>query len=465
MYRIINRLTVILMLLSLSTFGFASTEKDNPFRKVARDVTPVVVQIDTVIKTKVQAGRNPFDFFFRNDNSDQNKEPEFQEFESKGLGSGIVVEADGKKKYVLTNNHVVKDAQELTIHFTNGKSYDAKIVGTDPRKDLGLLVFETSDFIPVAKLGDSDDIFIGDWAIAIGSPLGYESTVTLGIISAIGRSSATGMEADFTDYIQTDAAINQGNSGGALVNIDGEIIGINSWIASQTGGNIGLGFSIPINNAKKVIRDLIDKGSVEYGWLGVSMGNIPTEIKESLKNNDQNGAFIHNIFKKSPADKGGLKPGDIVTNVNGKNITNSDDLLKAVGNLPAGKLATFEILRDNSSQTIRIYPELRTEENMKALLWPGINSITLTDEIIDSINKNSENKLSKQTKGVIVVSVVDDSIAKLTGIIPGDIITHIDGKAITTTPDFYKYISKSDKEVTLNVIRNNQKIKLILSNE
>ncbi len=454
---------LIILLGCISTLAFASNEKDNPFRKVARDVRPVVVQIETVVKTKVQAGKNPFDFFFKKQEDNGEKEPEFREYESNGLGSGIIVETDGKKKYVLTNSHVIKDASELTISLSNGKSYDAKIVGEDVRKDLGLLVFETTDRIPVAKLGDSDDLFIGDWAIAIGSPLGYESTVTLGIISAVGRPSISGMKADFTDYIQTDAAINQGNSGGALVNIDGEIIGINAWIASRTGGNVGLGFSIPINNAKKVIRDLIDKGSVEYGWLGVSMANIPEDILDNLKNKKLKGAFVHSLFIGSPADKGELRPGDIITKVNGTIITNSDDLLKAVGNLPAGKVASFNIVRDNKTLSLKVYPEIRSEESESALLWTGINPITLTKEMIKSMNEHFENKLKTSTKGIIVLSVAPDSVSKLTGVLPGDIITNIEGKKISSMSDYYNQLSIADEEVTLNVIRNGLKIKLILS--
>ncbi|MGL1890282.1 MAG: trypsin-like peptidase domain-containing protein [Spirochaetaceae bacterium] len=457
---------ILILLASLTTLSFASTEKDNPFRKVARDVRPVVVQIDTVYKTKVKTGGSPFDFFFKGEkNEEPENEPEYREYESSGLGSGIIVEARGKKKYVLTNHHVIKDAHELNVHFSTGKSYEATLVGSDPRIDLALLVFETKDIIPVAKLGNSDDIYIGDWAIAIGSPLGYESSVTLGIISAVGRPAVNGgMKADFTDYIQTDAAINKGNSGGALVNIDGEIIGINTWIASQTGGNIGLGFSIPINNAKRVIASLIEKGTVDYGWLGVSMGNVPKENQKD-KSAKITGSFIYSLYKGSPADKGGMLPGDIITKVNSKTIATSSDLLKAVGNLPAGKLAIFKVIRGKELLTLRIYPEVRDEDSQKSYLWPGINIITLTTEIIDSMNERSETKLKKSTDGVVVVAVSPDSVAKLTGLVPGDIITHIDSRKVGNLSDFYKAIANTKEEVVLNVIRNGKKIKLILMNE
>ncbi|QEN05538.1 Do family serine endopeptidase [Thiospirochaeta perfilievii] len=456
---------LIILLGCISALAFASNASDNPFRKVAKDVIPVVVQIDTVTKTKVKTGQNPFDFFFKNQDGSENETPQYREFESRGLGSGIVVESRGNKKYVLTNSHVIKDANKLSIHFSNGRSYDAEIVGEDKRRDLGLIVFETKDDIPIAKLGDSDDLYIGDWAIAIGSPLGYESSVTLGIISAVGRPSVTGMEADFTDYIQTDAAINQGNSGGALVNIDGEIIGINTWIASGSGGNIGLGFSIPINNAKPVIKALIEKGSVEYGWLGVSMGNIPNDISQDLRDKDLKGAFVHSLFKDSPADKGGLKPGDIITRVNGRVIKDSEDLLSSVGNLPAGEAANFELVRDNKNLQLKIFPELRDTKSLKSLLWPGINVVNLTKEIVDSINEHYNSNLRTSTKGVIVISVANDSIAKLTGVLPGDIITNVEGNNIKNVTEFFNEISTADSEVSFSVIRNNQKIKLILSNE
>ncbi|MBN2618343.1 MAG: Do family serine endopeptidase [Spirochaetales bacterium] len=464
-----NRLTktgIVGILFILIAPVFASSESDNPFRKVARDVTPVVVQIDTVTKTKVELGRNPFEFFFGAPNNNQDEQPEYREYESKGLGSGIIVEADGKTKYVLTNNHVVENATELTVHFSDGRKYNAELIGNDTRKDLALLKFTTNDDIKVAKLGDSDNLYIGDWALAIGSPLGYESSVTVGIISAIGRSAInTGMDADFTDYIQTDAAINRGNSGGALVNIDGEIIGINTWIASQTGGSIGLGFAIPINNAKKVIRDLIDKGSVDYGWLGVTMSNIPDEIKDSLSNKNQEGAFVSNVFKGSPAEKGGIQPGDIITNVNGKNIKNSDDLLKSVGNLPANVLAKFSIVRNNKAVNFDVYPELRKEESKNALLWPGTAVITLTKDIIAAMNDKLEDKVKDSTKGVVVVSVTKQSSANNVGLQLGDIITHIEGKKISNTVDFYKELANADSEVTLNLIRAGNSLKLIMLNE
>ena len=296
--------------------------------------------------------------------------------------------------------------------------------------------------------------------------MGYESTVTLGIISAIGRKpDPRGMTADFTDYIQTDAAINKGNSGGALVNIDGEIIGINTWIASEDGGNIGLGFSIPINNAKDVITQLISKGRVEYGWLGVSMGSIPSDISKELKDGRTSGAFIYSLFKDSPAEKGGLKPGDIVIGINGKSITNQSELLHSVGVLPAGEKANFSIVRNGKQINLSLYPELRNDKGKRPLLWPGITTMPLTTEIINRLNDYSDKKIKKSTKGVVVYSVANESVSKLTGLMQGDIITHVDGKKVKSSLEFYNAIASSGAEVTIRVIRKGQNIKLILLNE
>ncbi|MFQ3621654.1 MAG: trypsin-like peptidase domain-containing protein, partial [Spirochaetales bacterium] len=270
-------------------------------RRVAQRTLPVVVEIQVVEVVRqprpvFDLFGNPFEFFFgpqdRNQRTPRNQ-PQEREFRRQGLGSGVIVQRNGNTVYVLTNNHVAGNASEIKISLHDGREFDGKLVGTDPRRDLALLSFETKETVPIAELGDSDTVQVGDFAIAVGNPLGFESTVTFGIVSAVGRKAQPGMDiGNFTDFIQTDAAINPGNSGGALVNIYGQVIGINTWIASQSGGNIGLGFAIPINNAKKVINDIIAKGSVEYGWLGVNSGNPSRELRESLNIKTTSGAFV-----------------------------------------------------------------------------------------------------------------------------------------------------------------------------
>lgn len=452
-------LSLSLLLLMLPVTLSASDSEKNPFRKVAKDVRPVVVQIDTIQRTKVQRRTmDPFEFFFGPNPNNPNSEPEYREYQQKGLGSGVVVEARGKKKYVLTNNHVIQNADELTVHFTNGNSYEAKLVGTDPRRDLALIVFETGDDIPVAKLGDSDDLFIGDWVIAIGSPLGFQSTVTLGIVSATGRTSTDGSQiANFTDYIQTDAAINQGNSGGALVNIDGEIIGINTWIASGSGGSIGLGFAIPINNAKKVIADLLDKGKVEYGWLGVTIGGINPSFVEAMDLEGVEGSFIYGVFKDSPAEKGGIQPGDVIIKVNNKVITNSSELTKAVSYLPADERADFTVIRDGKKRMLKVYPEARKEKTDTENIWPGITPSPLTKEDVKDLPYNEGD--------IYVQAVTRGSIAEITGIKPGDVILKINNTKVETIKDFYDAVNEGDSDLTFRINRNGRTIQLSLISE
>ena len=242
------------------------------FKSIADKVKPSIVELKTTTTRRQQIPNGiPWEFFFGPQDGEGPGRRE-REHRTQGLGSGIIVKADSGSNtyYVITNYHVVKDADEISVEVQGERSYPAKMVGTDERKDLAMVSFTTSDKHIVAELGDSDNVRTGDWAIAVGSPLGFMSSVTMGIISAVGRTSGPG--GNINDFLQTDASINQGNSGGALVNIRGEVIGINTWIASNNSGlSIGLGFAIPINNAKRTINEFINKGEISYGWLGVSL--------------------------------------------------------------------------------------------------------------------------------------------------------------------------------------------------
>ena len=288
------------------------------FRYVAEKVKPAVVEIDVTITKTEQAPEQqfPWPFFFNAPPDQGQAKPQPQKFQEKGLGSGIVVRRDGRTYFVLTNDHVAGSADEITVITNDGKQYKGTLVGKDARRDLALVKFESdASGIAVATLGDSSALQVGDWTIAIGSPLGLVSSVTTGIVSALGRTG--GPDGNISDFIQTDAAINRGNSGGALVNIRGEVVGINTWIASPSGGSIGLGFAIPINNAKKAIDDFISHGKVQYGWLGASLGQIDPATATELGADPQKGAFVADVFRDSPASKGGLEPGDVVLSVNG----------------------------------------------------------------------------------------------------------------------------------------------------
>jgi serine protease Do len=462
-------LPVLILLIALVGFGASSSlyadvygsaatgvqsleSIQSSFRAVAQKVIPTVVEIDVVDVVKAPAMTNPFQFFF-GPQEGQNQAPKEQEFKQYGLGSGVIVRRDGNKVYVLTNNHVVGEAEEISVKLSDERQFTAKLVGTDPRKDLALIVFETREAVPIAVLGNSDALQVGDWVLAIGNPLGFSSTITSGIVSALGRHSMPGSSAaSFTDYIQTDAAINQGNSGGALVNIYGEIVGINAWIASPSGGNVGLGFAIPINDAKKDIEELLSKGEVEYGWLGAYIGNLPEDLAAEMKLEGVNGALVSNIFRDSPADKAGVRPGDYVTALNGISIDNANQLLQLVGDLRPGERARFDLIRDGSplSVTARIVARGQESEISKqaSRVWPGLYITDVNQEIRKSL------ELPALKTGVVVAAVEQGSASAVAGLRQGDVIESVNGRNVKNVADFYSLIdTKKNTELSFRIFR------------
>jgi len=414
-------------------------------------VIPTVVEVDVVDVVKAPVMTNPFQFFFGPQG--QNPAPKEQEYKQYGLGSGVIVRRDGNKVYVLTNNHVVGEAEEISVKLSDQRQFTAKLVGTDARKDLALVVFETKDSVPIAALGNSDELQVGDWVLAVGNPLGFSSTITSGIVSALGRHSMPGSNmASFTDYIQTDAAINQGNSGGALVNIYGEVVGINAWIASPSGGNVGLGFAIPINDAKKDIEDLLSKGKVEYGWLGAYIGNLAQDLAADMKLEGVNGAFVSNIFKDSPADKAGLQPGDYVTALNGITIDNANQLLQMVGNLRPGERARFELIRSGTPMTLTARIVARGEESeiskQANRVWPGLYITDVNQDIRKSL------ELPNSKDGVVVAAVEQGSASAVAGLRQGDVIESVNGRSVKNVADFYSVINtKKNTELSFRIFR------------
>ncbi|GHU34605.1 serine protease [Spirochaetia bacterium] len=429
----------------------------NAFRAVSEKVLPFVVEINTVTVQRRQSPNFngiPWDFFFGPDNDSQSQE---REYRSQGLGSGIIVRKDGNTYYVLTNNHVTADANEMTVASNNGKTYPAELVGNDERKDLAMIKFTTTDSFPLATLGDSDSVRVGDWAIAVGNPLGFLSSVTMGIISAVGREG--GPANNINDFIQTDASINQGNSGGALVNIRGEVIGINTWIASNNaGGSVGLGFAIPINNAKRVIDEFISNGEASYGWLGVSLTDADKDILQALGIEGKRGAFAVQVFLGSPADKGGIKPGDFITHVNGKEMRGANALTLTVGDLRAGEQANFTLIRDGKSIDLTVRIESRNEtvttDNKK--LWPGIYVIPLTDSIKSSLG------LDKNVTGIYIAQVYPETPAAIIGLQRGDRITGINGTPVTDLATFYRILNAdAGAELQFQFIRNDNELETL----
>ena len=437
----------------------SAQDLQHTFRGVAQTVLPVVVEVNvvSVIRQNVPRIQSPWDFFF---SPNQEREMEEREYRRPGLGSGVIVKKDRDNVYVLTNNHVVGDAQEINVRLYDQREYSAEIVGKDSRLDLALIKFTAKEDVPVAVLGDSDSLFVGDWVMAVGNPYGFESTVTAGIISALGRRP--GAEASIgrlTDYIQTDAAINPGNSGGALVNLNAEVVGINTWIASQTGGNVGLGFAIPINNAKKAIEDFINVGRVSYGWLGVVIEDISQEIKTGLAADLQitgkQGALVRSIYKGSPAEKSGILPGDFIISVNGEKVTNTDQLSRLIGSIAPGREVAFRLIRYGTEREMKVkLAERDPEDKLLAStdLWPALSPHPLTEEIRKELN------VPDNIKGVVVGGIVNNTPPAIAGLKAGDIIFEIGDTPVNSVIDFYRALNAADRRVMFTVYRQGTKV-------
>jgi Do/DeqQ family serine protease len=421
------------------------------FNAVSDKVLPSVVEVTTVTVQRRQSqsfNGIPWDFFFGPRNDDQSQD---REYRSRSMGSGIIVRHAGDVYYVLTNNHVVEGASEINAVVRDGKEYTAEIVGTDSRRDLAIISFKTSDNFPTADLGDSDNVKVGDWAIAMGNPLGeqFAFSVTMGIVSAVGRTG--GPSGNINDFIQTDASINQGNSGGPLVNIRGEVIGINTWIASNAGGgSVGLGFAIPINNAKRVIDEIIRSGSVNDGWLGVSLTDANRETLQAMGLVGRSGSLALHVFLGSPADKAGISPGDFITHVDGREVRGTNYLTQMVGNLKPGERAVFTIIRDGVSRDFNVQIEIRSDTvaSDSSKLWPGVNVVALTDDIRSTLS------LDRNAQGLYVTQVEDGTPSSIVGLQRGDRITAINDTPVRDLASFYKVLRENTaRELWFTFIR------------
>ena len=424
------------------------------FRSVSDTMLPSVVEVD-ITQTKTYSNplgnmSNPFEWFFGNGNNSDGSNGNTREYQTSGLGSGVIVRKTGNTYYVLTNNHVAGDATKISVKLNDERTFEAKLVGTDDRIDIALISFETKDNLPVAKLGDSDKVKSGDICLAFGAPLGYSQSVTQGIVSATGRSESS--MSSISDYIQTDAAINQGNSGGPLVNIYGEVIGINTWIASSSGGSVGLGFAIPINNVKKSIDSFIKNGKIAYGWLGVSLAEITEDFKKELKIEGVEGAFVGEVFTNSPAFKGGIKPGDFIVGMNGTKVKNVNQIVRDVGNLEAGTTATFSVMRGGklvSNISVKIEERADEDEISNSRMWPGFIPAPLTDDA-----KSQLKITDKKLQGVVVTGVQEKSPAASLRLQNGDVITAVNGKAVKDVSEFYAELANAQKSVNFDVYSN-----------
>ncbi len=400
------------------------------FADVAEEVMPSVVTITSakIYEMPVRTwepfwGDDFFDFFFG-----PHYVPRYhkKEFRQEALGSGVIVSEDG---YILTNAHVVQDADEIKVHIGD-ETYDARLVGKDEKTDIAVLKVDADKKLPAAKLGDSDKIRVGEWVLAIGSPFRLEHTVTAGIISAKGRSRM-GI-ADYEDFIQTDAAINPGNSGGALVNLRGEVIGINTAIFSRTGGNIGIGFAIPINLAKKVMDQIISHGRVIRGYLGVTIQDIDDDIAMALGLDSKKGALVASVVPSSPADDAGIRRGDVIIAVDDEPINDVEELRTKIANTEPGTKVKIKIIRNGKIITKRVkLGELPGEGQTET--FAGGNNLGLT---VKPLSPSDARRLGYDgDEGVLVTDVKPGSIADRAGVQPDDVLLEVNQIPIESPSD------------------------------
>jgi len=378
-----------------------------------------------------------------------------REFKQSGLGSGVIIDAEG---YILTNEHVIREADKITVTLPDGREFKGEIKGQDSRSDLAVIKVSAHN-LPVAALGDSDNLKIGQWAVAIGNPFGFamqnpEPTVTAGVISALHRSlgRVISRDRDYNDLIQTDAAINPGNSGGPLVNLKGEVVGINVAIFSTTGGYQGLGFAIPINNAKRIIAQLKEGKKILYGWLGVTVQDLNEDLAKHFGLSDKNGALVSKVLESSPAQKAGMKEGDVIRQADNKAVNNVRDLLSVVGKIEVGKKVKISVIRDKKELVLEAQVGERPQDlEEKAAQepegqWRGLSVEELTAEKAGRFK-------TEEKKGVLVTGVAAASAADQAGIIPGDVILEINKQAIKNLADYQKAIKDAKGNVLVRTAR------------
>jgi serine protease Do/serine protease DegQ len=396
--------------------------------------TPAVVSI--AVKGTHEIKQNVPDIlrFFGKRNQSPNQA---QQRPFRGLGSGVII--DAKEGYIITNNHVVEKADEIIITLKDGRQIEAKKLGSDADSDIALLQIDADDLTEIV-IADSDELRVGDFAIAIGSPFGLGQTVTSGIVSALGRSGLN-IE-NYEDFIQTDAAINSGNSGGALVNLRGELIGINTAILGPSGGNVGIGFAIPSNMMHNLAKQILEFGEVHRGVLGVAGRSVNSEIAKAMELETSQGGFVEQVMPDSAADEAGIEPGDVITKINGKLVRTFAELRGKIGTLGAGKKVKLTIVRNGDEQVLNVKLKQSQASNVAAA---NIHHMFDGAKLENKDNNN----------GVIIREVADNSPAQLVGLKPGDLITAINRTPINNIAELRNYLKDKKGVFALNIIRDN----------
>lgn len=422
---------------------------------VAEQVKPAIVNISTTRMVKAQ--RHPFfdDPFFKRFFGDESQRQ--QKRKVTNLGSGVIATSDG---YILTNNHVIEGAEDILVKLSNNKEYKGKVVGTDKRTDLAVIQIDEKNLSTI-KWGDSDKLRVGEIVLAVGNPYGLNQTITMGIISALGRSGI-GIT-DYEDFIQTDAAINPGNSGGALVNIKGELVGVNTAIFSTTGGYQGIGFAIPANMANSIMSSIINQGKVVRGWLGVNIQPLTPELIKQFNLQDDKGVLLSDVVEGGPAEKGGLKKGDVIIEYDGKKVESPLHLRNLVASTMPGQSVSAKVIRDGKPLVLKlIIGELPTEIQIASTVQPlntfrGISVQDITEEFL------KKSGITRKIKGVVVIGIDETSpaIGMLSG---GDIITEINRRAVANVAEFNSLTSKikPEQDVLLSIIRDGSAFYLVI---
>lgn len=406
-----------------------SIDPTKGFSTLAEHVMPAVVSVDVQFEqtassmNDTQNMPDQFREFFDQFPQFRDRLPDRQPQTRRGMaqGSGFVISADG---YVVTNNHVVKDAEKVQLRFQDGEEYDAKVIGTDPKTDLALLKIEANKTFPYVSLA-SNEAKVGDWVMAVGNPFGLGGTVTAGIVSARGRDIGSG---PYDDYLQIDASINKGNSGGPAFNLQGEVIGVNTAIFSPSGGSVGIGFAIPASIVKTVVDDLKGDGKVTRGWLGVQIQPVTDDLAESMGLKEAKGAIVADVTADSPALKAGFKQGDVILKADGKDIGNARDLSLTVAGLVPGNKVPFEIIRDGKPETVSVtIGTMPGEPQQQAAVGKPVGKLDLADLGLEVMP-------AEDGEGLRISQLDPNSAAADKGLKPGDVILEIGGKHVTS-PD------------------------------
>lgn len=457
--RIANLLGIFLLLMFFAAPSQAllgGNDRLPDFTELVEKNSPAVVNISTTQKVSREYGLphgfdvpqfpegSPFGDLFRRFFGEEGPggEPN-EEFDSQSLGSGFIISADG---YIVTNYHVVKDAEEITVRLSDRRELKAEVIGSDKRSDIALLKVDAGD-LPVVTIGNSKDLKVGEWAMAIGSPFGFDHSVSVGVISAINRNLPS---ENYVPFIQTDVAINPGNSGGPLFNLDGEVVGINSQIFTRSGGFMGLSFAIPIDVAMDVVEQLKTRGKVSRGWLGILIQDVNRELAESFGMKKPMGAVVLRVLPDSPAHKAGFKEGDVVVEFAGKTIHRQSDLPLAVSSYPVGKDAKVKIIREGKTRYLNVkIAELPPEEELAAA-GPdtppdSASGSTTLGMVLEDLSAEQRSQLEISDKRGVLVKDVRDGPAADAELRPGDVILMINHKNVTGAGQFEKLVAQLPK--------------------